>query len=132
MHRSVTVLGAGCMVALLSCLRLPCETYVIQRIPSPNGELEGVVFDRRCGATSGFNTQLSIVVPGATPDEPGNALIVDADHGLAPVGPAGGPEIQVVWQGDSMLHVRLDRRARSFKQDTIVEGVRVVYELTAR
>ncbi len=44
----------------------PCQTIVRQSISSPHGSSSIVVFGRECGATVGFNTQVSIVPSGSS------------------------------------------------------------------
>jgi hypothetical protein len=51
-------------VAVAGCKRTPdlfsCETTVDQEIPSPDGQHVAVVFHHDCGATTDFNTQVSL------------------------------------------------------------------------
>jgi hypothetical protein len=54
-----------------------CENGQIQSVVSPSGTKKIIVFERSCGATTGFNTQVSIIkaskeLPGGT----GNVLIM--------------------------------------------------------
>jgi len=53
-----------------------CENEVSAAVRSPSGKMKAVVFDRGCGATVGFNTQLSVLSAEAElPDEPGVAAV---------------------------------------------------------
>jgi hypothetical protein len=43
-----------------------CQTVVRESIPSPDGSNSIIVFGRECGATVGFNTQVSIAPTGSS------------------------------------------------------------------
>ena len=97
-------------------------------MPSPDGKLQAVVFERDCGATTDFSTQVSLLQRGATlPDNPGSVLVLDRDHGRAPSGPGGGPTVVVRWLADDSLAISFDRRARLFQHTDSLGGVRIAY-----
>ena len=77
LHRRLLVLPA--LLALAAC----CDNEILTVSPSPDGARKAVVFMRNCGATTGFNTQVSII-PAHTPAPrgEGNALVVDGWHTL--------------------------------------------------
>src|SRR5258706_10704726 len=63
-----------------------CGVSVLRRVPSPDGRLEAVVFERDCGASTDFGTNLSLVKTGSTiTNHVGNLLVADNDHGRAPL-----------------------------------------------
>jgi hypothetical protein len=83
---------------------------------SPDGKQKLVVFCRDAGATTGFNTQMSVVeIKEELPNDGGNALIVD--HGRA----------TAAWKQDGSLLVTLDRNCRVFKKETLVRGTAIEY-----
>src|SRR5438045_3277313 len=59
-----------------------CGTTVHQTIPSPNLHRAAIVFDIDCGATTNFNTQLSIVdaVVAFSPDRIPSSLFIYGPH----------------------------------------------------
>jgi len=66
-----------------------CGNTEVSRLVSPDGRLDAVIFERSCGATTDFTTQISIVRKGdAIANDAGNAFIADAKHGPhpAPIG----------------------------------------------
>src|SRR5215217_3335889 len=76
------------------CFRLfDCGNEVVARVHAPSGTQEAVMFERNCGATTGFSTQISIVEAGATPRDKGDVFI--ASGGTA--APWGGPWAEVRW-----------------------------------
>ena len=109
---AAVVVIAVVAVAAYRFARSACENEVLGRFPSSDGKLEAVAFQRSCGATTGFSTQLSVLRMGeALPNEPGNVAGSDTNGGQAPAGPGGGPELRVSWWGDQ-LRVWHHRQAR--------------------
>ena len=95
-----------------------CDNEVVSTIASPSGVTNAVIFGRNCGATTGFNTQVSIVdADGGTPRDGGNVLIVDQKVPL-----------KISWDSDSELLIAGSGKTRVFKQETSVNGVRIRYE----
>jgi hypothetical protein len=92
------------------------------------------MFTRDCGATTAASTQVSILPVSATlrAADGGNLFIADTDHGAAPAGPGGGPKVQVEWVGRNRLRLRHDPRARVFKAEPMVAGVRIEYVAPGR
>ena len=107
-----------------------CRNEELQIITSPDRKRKAVVFQRDCGATTGFSTQVSLLnANDKLPNETGNAFIADTDNGKAPEGPGGGPEVKLQWAGERELIVKYDKRARVFRSEPSVEGVTIRYEL---
>jgi hypothetical protein len=78
----VTVCCAGCVD--------PCGNAVLSEEYSPNREFRAVVFERDCGATTGFSTQVSVLTANGQfltqpswlhSTQPGNVFVADTDHG---------------------------------------------------
>lgn len=94
-----------------------CENEVSAAVRSPSGKMKAVVFNRGCGATVGFNTQVSILsAEAALPNEGGNALIVDDNVPLA-----------LHWESDGSLQIAGELVSPVFKQENVVAGVRITY-----
>src|ERR1700754_1351805 len=83
-----------------------CGNDVIARSRSPSGRLDAVMFNRDCGATTGFSTQVSIVGPGGNPTGGGNAFRADDDHGAAVAGHWGGSWAEIKWLAPDHLLIR--------------------------
>jgi hypothetical protein len=111
-----------------------CSNSVLSETLSPGAELKAIVFTRNCGATTAFSTPVSFLPTSATllARDSGNLFIADTDHGAVPAGPGGGPDVQVEWVGRNRLRVRHDHRARIFKAEQTVAGVRIEYRPPAR
>ena len=95
-----------------------CANEVSQTVVSPSGKLKAVVFNRNCGATTGFNTQVSIQSASEPlPDEGGNILIL-----------GGTVPLKIEWRSDSTLHLSGLGTATVFQQAYSVAGVSVNYD----
>jgi hypothetical protein len=58
-----------------------CGNSIIKSVKSPNGKYEAVVFSRDCGATTSFNTQVTIKLANEDlPDEGGPILAIINDY----------------------------------------------------
>lgn len=103
-----------------------CGNEIISEFPSPNGMRKVVVFQRDCGATTGFSTQASILgMNQMLENQAGNTFTSDTDHGAAPSGPGGGPALSVAWQGENSVLLSFHPKARVFNRGPEVGGVRV-------
>lgn len=108
-----------------------CTDEVVTRLASPDGKREAVMFQRDCGATSGYSTQISIVEVGQAPAGGGNTFRADDNHGAAKVGDWGGSWAEIKWLASDRLLVRYADKSRIFEQDNTVAGVSVSYETVA-
>jgi hypothetical protein len=114
------------VVALLSGCG-DCGNEVLAELPAPSGSYRAVVFQRDCGATTGFSTQLSLLRPTEQAVRGGNVFVADTDHGRAPAGPGGGPRIAVEWRGGDTLIVRHHPNARLFRAESVHATITVRY-----
>ncbi len=111
-------------VVLFSCLD-PCENTILAESLSPGANKRAVIFDRSCGATTGFSWQVSVLdakekLPRSSA---GNVFIADSDHGAV-------KEMAVTarWVSRDQLVIRYPARARVFKKEGQAGAVAVVYE----
>ena len=117
MQLGTVVIGIGILVALNGC-DAGCGNEVASTIESPRGSHVAVIFNRNCGATTGFNTQLSVLAKGdAVPKEAGNAFIAN-----------GSLALRVRWVSESELVVVGFHGAKISKQEKLANGVIVSYE----
>jgi hypothetical protein len=105
-----------------------CANQMLRTVVSPDGQRKAVVFERNCGATTDFSTQVSILPRRARlRNVAGNTFIADTDHGAAPEGPGSGPEVRVVWESGTRLLIKHHPRARVFRSKRRVASVAVRY-----
>jgi hypothetical protein len=93
-------------VAGISGCDLDCGNEVVATIPSSSGKAKAVVFNRNCGATTGFNTQVGVLAADAEPSGAGNTLILD-----------GTVPLRIHWLSESTLSITGIGAARVFKQE---------------
>jgi hypothetical protein len=123
-----TLLG---LLAVWAAFTPRCGNDILAELPSPDNQRRAVIFQRNCGATTGFNTEVSILRGSSRlGNEAGNAFAADADHGQAPTGPSGGPVVTVRWIDPLHLVVNHDARVRVLAADSLVEGVRIRFVST--
>lgn len=107
-----------------------CANEAIIEVASPDAKHKAVVFQRDCGATTGFSTQVTVLPAGASlQNEPGNVFVADTNHGAAPSGRGGGPEVAVHWLTDAALHIAHHPSARVFKAERYIGDVQIDYGL---
>jgi|SRR4029077_9286560 hypothetical protein len=95
-----------------------CGNKIGYEEKSPSGKLKAVVFERDCGATTGFTTHVSILPNNDTlQNQPGNSFIGKGDL-----------SIRLKWESDGKLVLTYPQGAQiDLKQDT-ENGVSVRYE----
>jgi hypothetical protein len=127
------LLAAG-LLSLTGCFDLSsgCANSIISRADAPDGLHSAVMFQRDCGATTGFSTQISVLKPEQEPSDGGNAFIADADHGAAATGEWGGPWAEIRWLDNTTLLIRFASGSRIFEQSKQVSGVRINYQAVGR
>jgi hypothetical protein len=94
-----------------------CKNTVQQRLVSPDGEHEAVVFERDCGATTDYSTQLSVLERGeGLPNRPGNAYIYG--HRVP---------LRIRWETPNVLRVAYPPGFRGLTERGAVAGVVMRY-----
>ena len=114
MRWTLAILTTAALIA--GCAPM-CKNEVSAVVRSPSGKMKAVVFDRGCGATVRFNTQVSVLsAQAALPNDAGNVLIVDDDVPLT-----------LHWESDGSLQIAGTLSSHIFKQEKIVAGIRITY-----
>jgi hypothetical protein len=120
----------GC-VAMLNRLPDLCATKVFEQTSSPDGKRKAVLFQVDCGATTDFNSHVVIVDGGLDASKPNSLpksfFVADSNHGRAPAGITGGPEVRVDWLSDSLLEVKYHQFSRVIRSDEQAAGVEIRY-----
>jgi hypothetical protein len=106
-----------------------CSNTEVARSTSPDGRFDAVLFQRDCGATTGFSSQISLVAAGENIDSSSPLYRADDDHGAAQVGAWGGPWTEAKWIAADKLLVRYAERSRIFEQDEYSDGISVSYQV---
>lgn len=90
-----------------------CSNEIVHRAFQPNGSLELVVFQRDCGATTGYSYQLSILKQGLESNRSGNVFI-------------STKAFQAEWTGHSSVAVTGDA-SDALKRKDRYRGIRILY-----
>lgn len=114
------------LAALAGCSD-SCGNTVIDRADAPDGLHSAWLFERNCGATTGFSTQVSVLDAGAELSGSGNAFVADNGEGTAVEGDWGAPWAELSWIGNNHLLIRYAAGSRMFEQGRQVSGVRISY-----
>jgi hypothetical protein len=96
-----------------------CKTIIHNSILSPDGRKSIVVFEKECGATVGFNTQVSIApAQGAFSAERYPPFYVVS----------GLQEVLAKWRGNEAVEINIIPGAeQTFKREERVGNIRIVY-----
>jgi hypothetical protein len=86
-----------------------------------------VLFERDCGATTAFTSQVSFVAAHDGATGSGHAFIADDDHGAAPSANWAGAPVSMRWTSPTHLIIGYDFRTRVFKREGQVDGVEISY-----
>src|SRR5688572_33159899 len=85
----IVIAGGGVWASRV--LAPSCDNEVINEVVSPDGLRKAVLFQRECGATTGFSSQISVIATNdRLRDSAGNVLVADggsAGYKLQWVGP---------------------------------------------
>ena len=85
-------------VMIFSLLGSGCHNEIFSEVISPNGKYKAVVFERNCGATTGYSTQVSILPASRElQNKKGNVFIQD--------GHPDWTEVRVIWIDDKNLNI---------------------------
>lgn len=105
-----------------------CGNELLGQHPSPDGRLKLVVFERNCGATTGFITHVSVLKASEDlANVGGNVFVGDTNQGAAPRGPGGGPDVRVRWLSGEAAELRHHASVRVFRAERAVNGIQVTY-----
>ena len=108
---------AGCSL-LVGC----CDNENPAEHLAPDGAWKYVSFDRNCGATTGSNVQVSVLIASRQlPNESANAFIADDDHGATRF------VAQAEWVSSRKLRIIYSRKARVFRKESKVGPIEIEY-----
>jgi hypothetical protein len=121
---SLVLFVRGCDVGLFACVDEDVAKY-----QSQSGSYEARVYVRDCGATTTWATHVTLTQRRKLlPDITTLVFVADGNHGVAPVGPANGPEVRLQWLGNDRLALLHHRNARVFTSVPVFEDVKLEYQ----
>lgn len=106
-----------------------CGNQLLSEIPSPDQAYKIAVFQRDCGATTGFTTQVSLLkAEEILPNESGNLFGADTNRGKSPIGAGGGPEVKIFWVGLRTIRLSHHKDTRVLWSKTQISEVSAIYD----
>lgn len=102
-----------------------CGHTIYAELASPDNRYKAIVFERNCGATTDFSTQISILPMTETlPNESGNIFVI-----------AGHPDVHRVklkWLSNTEISIRrkdIGFAVKPEKSVEFIEGIKVSYQV---
>jgi hypothetical protein len=130
MLKASLLVPANVMAILLAGCGDGCRNDIVSRIASPDRGHSAVLFQRDCGATTGFSTQISVLPAGGEPADGGNVFRADSGRDAAiRIGSWQGPWAEMRWLSPRHLLIRYAAGARVFAKAEQMNGIRISYEL---
>lgn len=116
-------------ILLSGCLPSPCANQQLAEHLSPDNRMKVIVFERDCGATTGFSTHASLLPRTAVlENEVGNIFVADMDPAKYLSNPARAPELHVKWLTSDRVTLAHHSEARVVVAETKRGGVTVLHE----
>ena len=116
----VGLIGIG-LYALDKMFSGMCGNEIFNETVAPDGNLKAVIFQRDCGATTGFSTQISLITSvDKLENNGGNIFIVD--------GHPNDRKISTVWLSQKMLLIKNTSGLQPHKKEIRYKDVVIDYE----
>ncbi len=116
---TLSLMLVGALVFLHFTFKGMCGNEIFQTISSPNKKYKAIVFQRDCGATTGFSTQISILKTGINlANESGNIFTANGHPSDHPV--------KVTWVSDKKIEIK-ENFSESFLQNTTFKNIEIKY-----
>ena len=125
---AVKLLSLLALTSLIGGCSDPCGDEPVTSAQAPDHRGSAILFQRACGAATGFSTQISLERRGRKLRGAGNIFRADGDHGKARAGAWGGPWAETRWLSERHLLVRYAATSRIFKQATRIYDIKISYE----
>ena len=112
------------LAILFYLLGSACQNQVYKEYLSPDKSLKAVIFQRDCGATTGFSTQISIIDANDTlENERGNIYIIDGHpRTIAPI---------LSWKNSELLYIHRSLNGDEHKSESsygLINSIKIRYE----
>ena len=119
----------GCAFFLSSLFSGLCGNELFQEVYSPDHAYKAVVFQRDCGATTGFSTQVSILnAASPLPDEAGNVFVMDVHPDWTAV--------HIAWETERLVAISYADNYRILEKNETIRilftQIEVAYRPTAQ
>jgi len=128
-----TLIGATSVLVVLVCALgafyylvlsdLPglCNNEVFSQVNSPDGKYKALIFQRDCGATTGFSTQVSVLDISEELENEGGNVFITANH-------PNENKIELHWVDSSNLIIQNTKTTEPSRKEPKIGTVDVRYE----
>lgn len=123
------IISVLCVVGVIAGCSDGCNDKSVTELKSPDSTYVATLFQRDCGATTGFSTQISILKAEESLSGGGNTFVADDNHGAAADGRWGGPLATMRWTGTRKLAIHYAAGSRLFLRRAEVSGVAISYSV---
>jgi hypothetical protein len=107
-----------------------CKNQIVKSYASPDNKYEIVLFQRDCGATTGFSTQVSVIQTGRElPGKKGNIFIADDGDTPVPLGSWGGPLVEIKWIAQDKVIIEYPKGSRVFVNENRYKTIKIEYRI---
>ncbi len=117
-------------LCIISC-NLGVSNTILEQVISPDEQYTIYVFTRDAGATTGFNTQVSIKKNRELlKNKEGNTFICDLNHisvGNEKKYAQGGPKLSLNWITNNDLAIYYPKGIRIYKQESTIYTIKIKY-----
>ena len=123
----VLLLSFICIVVVMalsaqSLLSDLCGNNILLEKPSLDGRTKFLVFERNCGATTGFSIQGTLLDSAESlPNTSGNVFVFDYTD-----------TVNVKWISPVLIKVEVSPTVRMYKKNTLVDGIHIEYHTPAK
>lgn len=115
------VIGLGA-IALDRLADNMCATSIFAKEISPDRKTQAVLFQIDCGATTGFNRQVSIVSSNL------DLTKKNPDLQTSPFAAHGEPQVKMVWLSADRLEISYPENAKVLRLEPKSKGVAIEYK----
>ena len=98
-----------------------CDNEVFSQENSPDGKYKALIFQRDCGATTGFSTQVSVLDITEELENEGGNVFITANH-------PNDNRIELHWINASSLIIRNTKSTKPSRKEAKIGSVEIRYE----
>lgn len=109
-------------------LKDSCGNQIHQSFTSPKNKYKIVVFQRDCGATTNYSTQISLLRKKQSLSNKGGNIFI-GESITAPINNQGVFYIEVEWINKKTVLIKYPKNIKIYKQDYWEKGITLKYEI---
>ena len=111
------LIGFGVIFGSIFSSNDMCGNTIIETKFSPNQNNKIVLFERSCGATTGFSTQVSILEKGNYLENENSTIFIMYKDSL-----------NIKWVNDKEVNIEFSKNSEVFKKQNHFKGIKINYK----